>query len=79
MRCTCCNRNLSDFESTRKNRTTGEYLDMCNQCYSSVQEDLDTTIRPDLNSEEIPDEEVGFDEDGYMIDDDIETGEEWDE
>ena len=63
MRCTCCNRNLNDFESTRKSKTTGDYLDMCNKCYSEVQEDLDTDIRTDLNEEDVPDEEVVFDED----------------
>ena len=32
MRCYCCNRNLSDYESTLKSKTTGEYLDMCKKC-----------------------------------------------
>jgi len=40
MRCYCCERVLSDFESTRKIATTGEYLDMCNKLYSSIKDDL---------------------------------------
>ena len=32
MRCRACNRELSDYESTRKNPDTGEYEDICNQC-----------------------------------------------
>ena len=32
MRCCCCDRNLSDWESTAKNVMTGEYLDMCTTC-----------------------------------------------
>lgn len=31
MKCTCCNKTLSDFESTRK--LDGKYLDMCNTCF----------------------------------------------
>lgn len=36
MRCICCNKNLSDKESTRRAVNTGEYLDMCNGCFASV-------------------------------------------
>ena len=32
MRCYCCNKNLSDYESTLRSATTGEFLDMCNNC-----------------------------------------------
>lgn len=32
MRCYCCNKNLSDYESTLRSETTGEYLDMCRAC-----------------------------------------------
>ncbi len=35
MRCKCCNKRLSDFESTRKVEGTSEYLDMCNSCFNS--------------------------------------------
>lgn len=36
MRCQCCNRNLSDFESTLKSATTGQYLDICNKCLKDL-------------------------------------------
>lgn len=61
MRCSCCDRLLNDFESTRKSKVTGEYLDMCNKCYSTVQQDLATTSRNDLPEDEVPDEELDFD------------------
>ena len=61
MRCTCCDRLLNDFESTRKSKTTGEYLDICNKCFSTIQQDLDTDIRNDLPEDEVPDEELDFD------------------
>jgi len=48
MRCYCCDKLLSDFESTRKSVTTGEYLDMCNKCYSTIKDDLVSEERYDL-------------------------------
>lgn len=48
MRCYCCDKNLSDFESTRKSVTTGQYLDMCNKCYATIKEDLHAEERYDL-------------------------------
>ena len=52
MRCIACNKNLNDFESTRKSAITGEYLDLCNTCYHVVEEDLPAKERDDLRSEE---------------------------
>lgn len=40
MRCVCCNKNLSDKESTRKGVNSGEYLDMCDGCFSTVAEEF---------------------------------------
>jgi hypothetical protein len=48
MRCYCCDKILSDFESTRKSVNTGEYLDMCNKCYSTIKEELHAEERYDL-------------------------------
>lgn len=62
MRCCACNRLLNDFESTRKSKTTGEYLDLCNKCYGTVQQDLATDIRSDLPEDEVPDDELDFDD-----------------
>lgn len=36
MRCQCCNRNLSDYESTLKHPVTMEYLDICNKCLKDI-------------------------------------------
>ena len=60
MRCYCCDRPLSDFESTRKSVSTGEYLDMCNKCYSTIKDDLLSEERYDLydgDEEEMTEEE----------------------
>ncbi len=62
MRCTCCNRNLNDFELTRKYASTGEYADMCNRC----SEDLDIAFitRDDLSPfEQTEDDEFEIEDD----------------
>lgn len=41
MRCICCNKLLTDFESSRKSLNTGEYLDMCTDCYKHIRDDVD--------------------------------------
>lgn len=61
MRCVCCDRNLNDYESTRKSRTTGEYLDMCNKCFGLVEDNIETIDRTDFSEGDVPDEEL-FDE-----------------
>jgi len=34
MRCQCCDKNLSDYESSLRSSVTGQYLDMCGTCIS---------------------------------------------
>ena len=51
MRCVCCNSLLSDFEATRRCASTGDFLDMCNECFHTVQEDIDVYERYDLRHE----------------------------
>lgn len=48
MRCLACNRALTDFEATRRSATTGQFIDLCNGCFSSVSDDLHTIEREDL-------------------------------
>ena len=66
MRCYCCDRALSDFESTRRSVTTREFLDMCNKCYSTIKDDLLTEERYDLydgdEDEETTEEGENYDE-----------------
>lgn len=51
MRCYCCNAELSDFEATRKSVVSGDYLDMCNDCYHTISDDVDVIERNDLKHE----------------------------
>lgn len=52
MRCKSCNKILTDFESTRKAATTGDYIDLCNGCFSYIKDDVDVLERFDLTSED---------------------------
>lgn len=47
MRCLCCDRNLSDYESTLRHAITNEFMDTCNKCLDGL--DIPTRGRPDLN------------------------------
>lgn len=72
MHCSCCDRLLNDYESTRKSKTTGEYLDMCNKCFKQVELDIDAEDRKDLYAYDVPDDEVEFESDccvNYELDD----------
>lgn len=40
MRCKACNKALNEFECTRKSKETGEFVDLCNDCYTYVKDDL---------------------------------------
>jgi hypothetical protein len=39
---------LSDFEATRKSAQSGDFLDMCNDCFHHVKDDMDVVERQDL-------------------------------
>jgi len=56
MRCIACNKNLSDFESTRKSTVTGEYIDLCNGCYSGV--GIVSEDREDLRDVEVTEDDT---------------------
>ena len=48
MHCTICDALLTDFESTRRNAHTGEFLDMCSSCFNDFKEIIPTRDRRDL-------------------------------
>ena len=52
-RCYACDKELNDYESTRKSRVTGEYLDLCDGCFSEVSDVfIDVEERLDLKETE---------------------------
>lgn len=51
MRCQSCDKILNDYESTRKSTVTGDYIDLCNHCYSTIKDQIYTKERVDLLTE----------------------------
>jgi hypothetical protein len=45
MRCGCCNKRLSDYESTLKHAETGHYLDTCMDCLSEIAYDVPVLVK----------------------------------
>ena len=45
MRCVCCNKMLSDYESTIKHGETGQYLDTCSSCLDEIMTDVDLHVK----------------------------------
>lgn len=67
MRCLSCNCILSDYEATRKSAATNMYVDLCNRCFGTIEDDLEAIDRPDLEHEESYDfDEEGIDNDEFM-------------
>lgn len=52
MRCRSCDEALTDYETTRKSLFTGEYINFCNDCFSSIKGDCLAFGNPTLMSEE---------------------------
>ena len=68
MRCSCCNKRLSDYETTLKHAETGQYLDTCLDCLSEIAHDVPMPVkdRKDLVANmDIPDELDELTEDEY--------------
>jgi hypothetical protein len=64
-----CNKNLNDFESTRKSATTGEYVDLCNHCFHNVEQDIESVVREDLRDEESYEDDNELDDlEGELLD-----------
>ena len=62
MRCFCCNKRLSDYETTLKHAVTGAYLDTCLGCLSEIAHDVPMPVKarkdliPDMDIKEDVDE-----------------------
>ena len=48
MRCLSCDVCLTDFEATRKYAGSGEFVDLCNKCFSTIEEDVAVVENYDL-------------------------------
>jgi len=52
MRCLSCDKNLTDFEATRKYTSTGGFVDLCNWCFGSIADQMTVLERADLAHDE---------------------------
>lgn len=52
MRCECCNQLLTTQEATRKFKTSGTFVDMCNKCLDTISDEVDVTEGNTLDREE---------------------------
>lgn len=55
MRCDCCNRNLSDYESTLRHAVTNDFTNTCLKCLEGLE--IPTRGRPDLSNAPTEDHE----------------------
>lgn len=58
MRCLACDRRLNDRESTRRYSSSGDFIDLCDRCFSTISDDV-----PDLDSDPGADVEDELEED----------------
>jgi hypothetical protein len=42
MRCAACNVILTTSESVRRFKNSGDFVDLCNKCLSTISEDVET-------------------------------------
>ena len=59
MHCTACDRLLTEFESTRRNANTFQFIDLCKVCFEDVKAFVPTIDRKDLITEADLDEPEG--------------------
>jgi hypothetical protein len=69
MRCLCCNRNLSDYESTLRHPETLAFLDICKVCLKEIPI---TPVESGRYEQDVGYEEVILDDDGPYIEDEDE-------
>ena len=74
MHCECCDALLTDFEATRKDRRTGAFLDLCQECFSEtgLKGHIPTIDRRDLLKQSDIE-----DIDSFMLDNDAMDNHEW--
>jgi hypothetical protein len=73
MHCSCCDRLLTEFESTRRNANTFQFIDLCKICFEDVKPYVPTIDRKDLISEadlDVDDDEDNLDSTPSLEDDD---------
>ena len=73
MHCVACDRLLSEFEATRKNAVTGDYIDLCRVCFEDVKGLFPVLERKDLLTQS--DLDLEGDDDSVESSPEMDTGE----
>lgn len=60
MRCQCCNRSLSDYESRLRHPETNEFLDICNKCLKDIP--IEPLAPADME------EDIGYEDEEFIVD-----------
>lgn len=62
MRCLSCNCILGSHEATRKYERSGEFIDLCDACFTPVREDIAVVERIDLADVDFPTDDMDGDD-----------------
>jgi len=73
MHCVACNKLLTDFESTRRNAITKDFVDLCKVCFEDVKGLFPVIERKDLVTQS--DLDLDGDEDDVVESEKLDTGE----
>ena len=75
MHCSCCDKLLTDYEATRKDAHTFNFIDLCKTCFEDIKPFVAVIDRKDLITEQDldiidddPDTEVSLEDLDYYID-----------
>lgn len=49
MHCVACDAMLTDLETSRRSVITGEYIDLCDDCYFEIEDDVPTVADGDVD------------------------------
>lgn len=61
MKCLACDVILTPFEATRRYKSSGDCVDLCNACFRPIADQIPVSIRPDLA--DLPDDSDEAEED----------------
>lgn len=53
MRCAACDTILTEFEATRRGKESGEYVDLCDSCFSYVKDQIAVEENEELRGDQI--------------------------
>ncbi len=73
MHCNCCDRLLSEFEATRRNAITKDFVDLCKVCFEDVKGLFPVLERKDLLTQS--DLDLDGDDDDGVESEKLNTGE----